>query len=273
LRGFITEFLEPGDLLEPVHQRPPRANNCWYPSRKRSCAAVSTAPGRALRTRSSACLQPTPNSMSNIPATVPARPRPPRQWTRTLPPDRRWFTALGPTCTHFAKNSAPGAVKSRNGKWCQSMPRRVNASPRVGTRRKSSSCASRRVITMSGRHEWTASTSRSRSRCHLVPCTLLPHFPGQIVIPIRPGAAGLHEAASMRKGSDKLVRRCMRQFRSVSPTRSSCTTQVQKGTSGLSPTNGTAAADLNTKVRRLAGSQHVIPRLQAWRPVGLIGLL
>ena len=113
-----------------------------------SCDAVSMACGdRASRTRRIASSGDAPSSTSRRAATVPARPRPPRQWTSTSKPRVSRSRMASPAISHASSKSGPGGHPSGIGACHHSMCLSRTASGRPRTDRKSSSSSVTRLTT------------------------------------------------------------------------------------------------------------------------------
>jgi hypothetical protein len=95
-------------------------------------------PAYAATARVDVTLGSSPSSTSRHAATVPLRPRPPRQDSRTLRPSRRRPRPFSPTSRHRASNALSGTPPSAIGAWRHGMPlasasRRRSASRADGT--------------------------------------------------------------------------------------------------------------------------------------------
>jgi hypothetical protein len=146
------------------------------------------APGLALRTLSTAVAGSTPSSTKRRAAIVPARPRPPRQCTRTSNPLRRSERNLSPAEAQVSSKRLSGVVPSAMGRWNHCIPRRNTSSPRFWTSSRSSSSGSNSVTTATAPQMRIASRSSSRSRSHSPVAACLSFFPGHKVIPARPNS-------------------------------------------------------------------------------------
>lgn len=109
------------------------------PAAQSNCASRSTAQGRTVRNRASACCGSSPASTINRNAIMPDRPHPPKQWTKTRPPFAKTPAASLATCGHLARTLASGAPKSSTGKWCQITPVLRKSAPRSVAFMRSSS--------------------------------------------------------------------------------------------------------------------------------------
>jgi len=89
----------------------------------------SIAPRRTARTRFIASSGSRPVSTSNRAAIIPARPRPPRQWTRMFSPAVSRDLRRPLASFHFASNSGPGVLTSVIGMCTHIIPRRLTSGP------------------------------------------------------------------------------------------------------------------------------------------------
>ena len=90
---------------------------------------------RASRTRRIASSGCTPNSTSRRAVMVPARPRPPRQWSSTSKPSRSRFLMDSPVafqaCSKSCSGASPSGIGACHHSMCRSRTRRVQKHKRV----------------------------------------------------------------------------------------------------------------------------------------------
>ena len=151
-----------------------------------SCGAVSIAPGRIARTAFMAFIGSVPSCTRMRAATMPARPRPPLQWTRTFDPPCKMHAMDLNSFFQVVSNRALGKDTSAIGQWCHSMCRRRTCWPMSALSRASNSCGSTRVSTAAAFHAATASRSVARSRCHEPDIAPGCFLPGAKVTPTSP---------------------------------------------------------------------------------------
>ena len=159
---------------------------------------------RAACTRRIASSGRAPSSTSRRAATVPARPRPPLQWTSTSNPSRSRSRIASPATAHACSKSAPGGIPSGIGTCHHSMCRSRTASSRSPTPRWSISSLVIRLTTAVAPQSRITSRSVSRSRAVGPAIAAGSVLPGHSVMPIRPWPSpGVTEA--MRSGLLSLV--------------------------------------------------------------------
>ena len=141
---------------------------------------------RAARTRLIASSGFSPNSTSNRAATVPARPRPPLQWTSTSNPSLRRSRMAAPAWTQAFSKSGPGGCPSGMGRCHHSMCRSATALEMSWTRRSRISSSVIRLTTAVAPHFLIRSRSRSRSRSQFPAMPQGYFLPGHRVMPIWP---------------------------------------------------------------------------------------
>ena len=170
-----------------------------------SCAAVSMAcRDCASRTRLIASSGDAPSSTNRRAATVPARPRPPRQWTSTSKPSLSRSRMGSPALVHSSSKSRPGGHPSGIGACSHSMCLSRTASGRSRTDRPSNSSSVIRLTTAVAPQCAIASRSASRFRAWGLDIPSGPVLPGHNVMPMRPWhSPGVTEA--IRSGLGALV--------------------------------------------------------------------
>jgi hypothetical protein len=132
---------------------------------------------------------------------VPARPRPPRQWTSTSKPPRKIERNPSPAAPQSRSKRSSGIDPSTMGRWNHDIWRRKTSSPSRSTFMHASSSAVTSVTTAAAPQSRIALRSRptSRFQAPLAPCGS--NFPGHKVSPTRPSLEP-PDTAAIRRGCE-----------------------------------------------------------------------